>query len=255
MLCYGAAQGVKLILEQLADEIESSQVPTEVILVANYWPGTGDDTPEAVLGLADGNGIVAVSAPKRGGMGWDLRSGLRRAKGDYLVFLDGDGQVPPRSAFDAYRVLAGGAAVAKGRRLTREDGPLRRVTSFAFNLLFRILFRTGPLWDVNGQPKGMTRNAYEAFNLSTDDWFTDAEIILKARALGLRVEEFPVPFMRRRAPRSFVGPATVVEFAVNMARWRLGRHAAVSTARPSRTHVARRAPPARQRRKLSAPRD
>ncbi len=79
---------------------------------------------------------------------------------------------------------------------------------------------------MNGQPKGLTRSAHERLDLRTDDWFTDAEILLKAKELGLRVVEVPVRFHPRRAGGSNVGLGTVWEFLVNMARWRLGRHPA-----------------------------
>jgi hypothetical protein len=160
-------------------------------------------------------------------MGWDLRCGLDAARGSFLVYLDGDGQVSTRDALRVYRHLRKtGADVAKGRREVREDGSVRTLTSLGFNLLFRLLFRCGPLWDINGQPKGLTRAAYERLDLRTDDWFTDAEIVLKARTGGMEIVELPVRFAERRTTGSHVGPGTVWEFLVNMARWRLGRHPA-----------------------------
>jgi glycosyltransferase involved in cell wall biosynthesis len=179
-------------------------------------------------------------------MGWDLRAGLERARGDYLVYLDGDGQVPPDGALKVFRRLREtGADVVKGRRGVREDGSVRTLTSLGFNALFRLLFRTRPLWDVNGQPKGMRRAAYERLDLRTDDWFTDAEIILKARAAGFEIVEVPVRFLPRKRSSSLVGFGTVWEFVVNMLRWRLGRHPAL-TAR--RTRVRRGSVIARARR-------
>jgi hypothetical protein len=173
-------------------------------------------------------------------MGWDLRSGLDAARGAFLVYLDGDGQVSTHDALRVYRCLREtGADVAKGRREVREDGSVRTLTSLGYNLLFRVLFRTAPLWDVNGQPKGLTRGAYERLDLRTDDWFTDAEIVLKARAAGLRIVELPVRFRPRRTRDSHVGLGTVWEFVANMARWRLGRHPAQAAdrGRPRRTTV------------------
>jgi glycosyltransferase involved in cell wall biosynthesis len=168
-----------------------------------------------------------VARPKAGGMGWDLRSGLERATGAYLVYLDGDGQVPTQDALAVFHCLRETrAAVVKGRRRVREDGSVRTLTSLGFNLLFRLLFRTRPLWDVNGQPKGMTRSAYEQLDLRTDDWFTDAEIVLKARTAGVKIVEVPVHFLPRQRPSSLVGLGTVWEFVVNMVRWRLSRHPA-----------------------------
>ena len=228
VLCYRAQEGLRLVVEPLAAELRASGVPHELVLVANYWNGAGDLTPQhAESFAAEHSDVVVVARPKEGAMGWDLRSGLDAARGDYLVYLDGDGQVPAAAALDVYRRLKEtGADVAKGRRYLREDGSVRTLTSLGFNVLFRLLFWTRGLWDVNGQPKGFTRAAHERLDLRTDDWFTDAEILLKAKELGLRVVEVPVRFHPRRAGGSNVGLGTVWEFLVNMARWRLGRHSA-----------------------------
>jgi len=229
VLCYRAEDDLPEVVEPLHRELEASGVPYELVLVANHWAGSADRTPERAATFADGHPhVVVVARQKAGDMGWDLRSGLEVARGRYLVYLDGDGQVPTHSALEVYRRLKEtGADVAKGRRRGREDGSVRTLTSLGFNVLFRLLFRTGPIWDINGQPKGLTREAYERLDLRTDDWFTDAEIVLKARAAGLEIVETPVRFLPRRERSPLVGPTTVWEFLANMARWRLGRHPAL----------------------------
>ena len=228
VLCYGAQEALCDLAEPLQAALEARDESYELILVANYWPGRGDRTPDVAAAFARERPHVRVVArPKAGAMGWDLRSGLEIARGDCLVYLDGDGQVPPESALtvaDALRER--GADVAKGRRQPREDGSIRTFTSFGYNALFRLLFGTRGLWDINGQPKALTRAAYEHLDLRTDDWFTDAEIVLKAKALGLRIVEVPVRFGPRRSPGSNVGLGTVWEFVANMVRWRLGIHPA-----------------------------
>ena len=241
LLCYGAGERLTDVAEPLWEQLEASEVPYELVLVANYWPGEDDVTPdEAWLFATVHDNVEAVAEPKRGDMGWDFRTGLEVARGDYLVVIDGDGQVPVRYALEIYRrLLETGADVAKGRRFIREDGSIRSLTSIGFNVLFRLLFRTRKIWDVNGRPKGFTRAAYERLDLRTDDWFTDAEILLKAQALGLEVVELPVRFLQHPAQASTVGPGTVWEFLVNMARWRLRRHPAQ---RPSATRTRSKTP-------------
>jgi glycosyltransferase involved in cell wall biosynthesis len=247
LLCFQAEEQLQRVAGPLHEQLEASGLSYELILVANYWEGKSDRTPEHAAAFARAReDVVVVARPKEGGMGWDLRSGLELARGDYLVYLDGDGQVSTADALDVFRRLREtGADVVKGRRRVREDGSVRTLTSLGFNLLFRLLFRTDPLWDVNGQPKGTTRAAYEQLDLSTDDWFTDAEIILKARAAGLDVAELPVHFLPRQRSNSLVGLDTVWEFLDNMVRWRLGRHPA-QRARLVRPRAAR--PIARTRR-------
>jgi glycosyltransferase involved in cell wall biosynthesis len=235
VLCFRAEEQTRRVAIPLYSELERAGIAYELILVANYW-SPDDRTPAVAEELADGRATVRVVAErKQGDMGWDFRSGLREARGSYLVVIDGDGQVPTPYALDMYRLLKeSGAAVVKGRRFVREDGSVRTLTSLGYNVLFRLLFRTRGLWDVNGRPKGLTREAYERLALSTDDWFTDAEILLKARRLGLPVAELPVRFLENDTRGSFVGLDTVWEFLRNMLLWRLGRHPA--------QRVAERAP-------------
>ncbi len=157
-------------------------------------------------------------------MGWDMRRGLEAATGRFLVVMDGDAQNPVGDAAKMYRLMKGsGADVMKGRRVLRHDGIYRKFVSIGYNVLFRLLFRTVGLWDINGKPKALTRAAYERMQLQSDDWFIDAEIVLTARKLGLRIEEMPVVFMQNRERASFVRPSAVWEFLVNMARYRRRR--------------------------------
>ena len=233
VLCYRAERQFFRVVPPLDDALRASGTRYELVLVANYWPGAVDATPALASEYAAGRPHVrTVIEPKRGDMGWDFRSGLAAALGRYLVVIDGDGQVPVHYAIDVYRELVTtGADVVKGRRHAREDGSVRTVNSLGYNLAFRLLFGTRGLWDINGRPKGMTRAAYEELALATDDWFTDAEIVLKARERGLEIRELPVRFLRNEARGSFVGLDTVREFVVNMVLWRLGRHPAQRRAR------------------------
>ena len=243
VLCYRAEEALARVVGPLPADLELEGITYELVLVANYWPGRDDRTPECAAAFArEHPNVVVLAEPKQGDMGWDLRSGLEAATGEHLVYLDGDGQVPAPAALDVYRSLKeSGADVAKGRRHFRDDGSLRSFTSLGFNFLFRIMFGTRGLWDVNGQPKGLTRAAYERLDLRTDDWFTDAEILLKAKAAQLEIVEVPVHFLAKRTRGSHVGPGTVWEFLVNMIRWRLGRHPAQAPRPGRRTRAVARA--------------
>ena len=126
--------------------------------------------------------------------------------------IDGDAQNPVDDVLKMYRRMrATGVDVMKGRRIARFDGPYRRVISTVYNLAFNVLFGTSGIWDVNGKPKGLTRAAYEALDLESDDWFIDAEIVLSARRQGLAVAELPVVFHRNEERDSFVRPGAILE--------------------------------------------
>lgn len=222
VLCYRAGEALPQVVEPLYAQLERSGLSFELVLVANYWADAGDPTPAIAEDFARRHERVAcVTEPKRGGMGWDMRSGLAAASGQVLVVLDGDAQNPVGDVLRIYRHLRdSGADVVKGRRFLRHDGFYRRLVSITYNVAFRLFFRTRGLWDINGKPKALTREAYERLDLRSDDWFIDAEIVLKAREQGLRISELPVEFFRNAERESFVDVRAIGEFAVNMVRRR-----------------------------------
>jgi glycosyltransferase involved in cell wall biosynthesis len=226
VLCYQADEAIHRVIDPLYDQLEASGIAYELLLVANQWPDRPDPTGRVVEAFATDHEdtVRTVIKEKQGAMGWDMRSGLAAAAGDYLVVIDGDAQNPVDDVLKMYRGMrATGVDVMKGRRIARFDGPYRRVISTVYNLAFALLFGTRGIWDVNGKPKGLTRAAYEALELESDDWFIDAEIVLSARRQGLAVAELPVVFHRNDERDSFVRPTAILEFLGNMARQRFRR--------------------------------
>jgi glycosyltransferase involved in cell wall biosynthesis len=225
VLCYRAEENIRHVVGPLHRDLAESGVGFEVVLVGNYNEGQADRTPEVVRALAgELDRVRTVIMPKQGAMGWDMRTGLDAAAGEYLVVIDGDAQNPVADVLRMYREMRRtGADVMKGRRIARFDGPYRRLVSYVYNSVFMLLFRTRGLWDINGKPKGLTRAAYERMGLKSDDWFIDAEIVLAARRAGLQVNELPVVFNRNEERASFVRANAIVEFIRNMARARLKR--------------------------------
>jgi glycosyltransferase involved in cell wall biosynthesis len=223
VLCYRAGDSILRVIDPLYELLRREGIRFELVLVANYWAGQSDPTPEIVGAFgAENDDVVVVSRAKQGAMGWDMRSGFDAAGGEIMIVIDGDGQNPVDDVVRLYRLMREtGAPVGKGRRITRYDGVYRRVISIVYNLLFRALFRSGRLWDINGKPKGIRRDAYEKMSLRTDDWFADAEIVLEARRLGLPIVEMPVVFHRNDERASFVRVSAIWEFIGHMARYRL----------------------------------
>ena len=223
VLCYRAGDAIHDVLGPLTELLDGSGVPYELILVANYWNRESDTTPDVVERYAADHALAHVVAqPKEGSMGWDMRSGFAAASGEHVVVIDGDAQNPVEDVLRAHELLRDSDYdVVKGRRKIRHDGPYRRVLSAGYNSLFRLMFGTWGLWDINGKPKGLRRRALDAMTLRSDDWFIDAEIVISARRLGFEVAEMPVIFRRNDERASFVRVSAIWEFLGNMGRERL----------------------------------
>jgi len=223
VLCYHSENIIESFVTQLLNEITELQVSSELILVANYDKNTVDHTPAKVVELAKQHpNIKALAEEKAGGMGWDMRSGLSIASGKYIAVIDGDGQMPASDIPVVYRLVKmGNYDVVKTYRAKRYDGFIRRTLSSVYNILFRILFSPDfPVRDVNSKPKIFTADAYQRMHLVSNDWFTDAEIMIQALKHKMKICEVSTVFYKNERRTSFVDMRTVWEFIYNLFKYR-----------------------------------
>jgi glycosyltransferase involved in cell wall biosynthesis len=224
VLCYRSGGAARSFAARISQSLLDAGIDDyQLVLVGNYVAGSGDTTPDVVRELAAGDPRIVCSAVvKQGMMGWDLRSGLALATGQCLAVIDGDGQVLVEDLVRVYRLLREqGLDLAKTYRMQRGDGLKRKLFSLVFNGLFHVLFPGLPVRDINAKPKILTRAAFERMTLQSTDWFIDAEIMIQARGLGLRVGETETEFLGLTGRRSFIKLSAVFEFLRNLLRYRL----------------------------------
>lgn len=219
VLCYRTEDYIEGFVLQLENEVRQLNVSFELILVANYDVPGKDKTPEIVQDLAkDRTFIKVVSKRKEGRMGWDMRSGLENSVGKYILIIDGDGQMPISDISTVYAIIKTGQYdLVKTFREKRFDGIFRAAMSRIYNYLFKLLFHPKfPLNDVNSKPKIMKRSAYEKMDLRSNDWFTDAEIMIEAIKKKMQICQISTVFYKNERRQSFVDFSTVLEFIYNL---------------------------------------
>ncbi len=224
LLCYRGGEHIVPYVTMIHRELTANIGNFELILVANYDANTRDDkTPDIAATLARQLGKCAsIAEPKKGRMGWDLRQGLARSHGKYISFLDGDGQTPPDDIVRLLRLMKEqDTDLCKSYRVYREDTQFRRAVSVVFNALFHFFFPTVRVRDINAKPKILTRRAYSNMCLTSNDWFVDAEIILEAMRLNLKVSEMPSITTKNNWRKSFIGLPAIFEFLKNMVFYRI----------------------------------
>jgi glycosyltransferase involved in cell wall biosynthesis len=221
VLCYRSGKSIIPFVERLCQALSFCNLTWELVLVGNYIEGSDDETPEVVNELAKSRpNIRTVVRPKVGMMGWDMRMGLNAARGEYIGVIDGDGQFPPESVVSCLlKAKLQNLDLAKTYRVRRDDGLYRRVISTVYNLLFRTLFGLR-IHDVNSKPKIIRRSKYELLHLESNDWFADAEIMIRAQQYGLTIGEIPVHFVSNDVRGSFVRPSAILEFMANLIKYR-----------------------------------
>lgn len=160
---------------------------TEIILVND---GSTDATADEIAAaMARWPGCRAITHPRNLGQNVALLAGLRAARGEFILTMDGDGQNDPRDfPLLLAPVAAGTLDVACGWRVDRHDSALRRAMSLLANAVRRRLLRDG-LHDAGCQLRVFRSEVVPAlFPFELLQAFLPAIAI----AAGFRVGEFPV---------------------------------------------------------------
>jgi glycosyltransferase involved in cell wall biosynthesis len=167
----------------------------EIIVVDD---GSADATPELLAKLDASVPELRVIRHERNiGYGAALRTGFKAAKMPLVFYTDSDCQ------FDINEIerslpLSKDYDVVTGYRIRRKDTLLRYLVSRCYNLLVRLLIGI-TVRDVNCSFKLFHRNVFDSFEVESNEFFVDAEILAKARALGFTICEIGVTHFPRRA--------------------------------------------------------
>ncbi|OGY18999.1 MAG: hypothetical protein A2786_00995 [Candidatus Chisholmbacteria bacterium RIFCSPHIGHO2_01_FULL_52_32] len=152
------------------------------------------------------------------GKGAAVRSGVREARGDWILFTDCDLSVPIEefeklwsTAKVGYDVVIGSRI--RGARIRRDQGVVRRTLGKLFRWLVRLLV-LGGVSDSQCGFKLFTRGiGQRAFaQVQTDGALFDIEFLLAAKRLGARTLEVPVIWEHNpqtRIPYSFLSSIEV----------------------------------------------
>jgi glycosyltransferase involved in cell wall biosynthesis len=227
--CYNESELLTATIPPLFAALAGATEHCELILVDN---GSTDGTAEIIAGLCRADTrIRSVSVPVNQGYGLGVLTGYDAARGRCVGHIPADGPVTPRDVASlALRALeAGPGVLVTAVRRHRQETLSRKIVSRAYNLLFLALFgRYTP--DINGTPKFLHAADAGRMRLASRDYFLEAEMMIKARRLGMRTVAVAVPSQLRPGGESKVSARLLLaclEFVRNLLRARWGELAAV----------------------------
>ena len=245
MPCYNEQEVIPYTIPQFVEAFEKAGRRLELVACDN---GSSDRTSEIIQGfIAQGLPIVYHRIDVNEGFGNGVLRSIPLCTAPWIGVMPADGQTDAEDVVRLFEVVrhASPMTIAKVRRRFRMDGLPRKVVSIIYNLMvFCFWPRLGSL-DINGNPKIMHRDVIDALDLRSKQWFLDAEIMVKAHYLGVRVLEMNVFARMRSNGLSHIRSSTCFEFLTKMIRLRFGNglsewrrtHPAVSV-RGSATVVA-----------------
>jgi dolichyl-phosphate beta-glucosyltransferase len=170
--------------------------------------GCKDDTvPKLKSLVADFAPQIVVEAyDQNRGKGYALRRGLNLAATPYKIYLDVDLAYDPEEAIKIQKLLEAGADLAVVNRANPESQFLispkdfpniykRHLMSRSFNWWLRQMLPI-TIGDTQAGLKGITAKAWDALaaDMTTDGFFFDVELLARAGAAEMKIDESPVYF-------------------------------------------------------------
>jgi glycosyltransferase involved in cell wall biosynthesis len=201
-------QGILICLRQIKNlehKAGMRKFPREIIVVDN------GSTDKSMLNAKREGAKVVIE--KKKGYGRALLAGLKKAKGDYLIFADGDGSYDfsetkkVLSKFletdsygcPKYDLVLGSRFLG---RIQKNAMPFthRYFGTPFLNFLFKIFSRQS-FTDVNTGFRGIRKEAFWKLKLNSSGMEFASEMLFKAGKLGLKITEVPITY-RKRAGKS-----------------------------------------------------
>lgn len=187
-------------IDRLFSELATVDADVAVVLAEN---GSTDGTAEVATQLIADRPALSVIELPTADYGAAMRAGFLAATTEWVVNFDidyfsGAFLTTALAQEDADIVLASKRAPGSDDRRS----PFRRVATWGFNLLLRVLFRSG-VSDTHGMKALRTKVVQDVAPavVSTTDLF-DTELVLRAERAGYRILEVPVVVEEQRESKS-----------------------------------------------------
>ncbi len=217
------------IVERTQKSLFDSRLPFEILLVDD---GSLDSTFTVSTRMAaDDSRVVVLKNHANSGKGFSLRKGFRKARGDFVVTMDADGQHMPEEIPKLIEpILKGEADIVLGSRFLENDNgiPFRhwlgnKVVTSCFNTLFRSRFR-----DVLLGLRAFRKDTLAELKLDFNGYLTEVELLAAAVRKNVPIVEVQIncKYPKRSSlfrGSSIVGRIIPALFLIKIKCWKANR--------------------------------
>jgi hypothetical protein len=213
---YNPGDTMRPTVQRLVDILRQRETSFEVIAVSD---GSTDGSEHSLADI--GSEVRVIVSPKNLGKGAALHRGFAQAQGEYVGFVDADGDIDPKNlASYLDRAQAGGHEVVFASKRHPDSvshaTAIRKFISLGFITLVKTLFAL-PICDTQTGCKVFRRDALARTlpQLREQRFAFDLEFFVAARAAGV-LDMVPAPVeLQERMAGSSVSRGTVVRTLID----------------------------------------
>lgn len=216
--CYNEEANIGPVVRSVVAAASTLGTGFEIIAVND---GSRDGTGAVLERLTDElPGVRVVTHPVNRGYGAALRSGFAASRGDWIFFMDSDGQFEPHDLPSLWVLREPGTAVV-GYRERRADPWPRRLNAWMWGMAVRCVLGVR-LRDLDCAFKLLPGEALRAIAIEYGGATLNAEMMWKLQEAGVGWEEIAVTHLPRKSGRATGAKLRVILKAVaDLAKLRL----------------------------------
>jgi len=190
--CFNEEGNVETLVRDVRATLADLAGGYEVVAVDD---GSSDGTWALLQRLAaERSEVRALRHPRNRGMGAAVRTGIAAARGDFVLIAPGDNQFPLDQAPEMLRA-ARQADVVVGQRASAYTTATRSLPSWLYSVGMRGLFGLRMRGEVNLYRRATVEN----LGATSDGFFGNTELLIRALRAGARAVCVPVRFRERAA--------------------------------------------------------
>ncbi|KAI5287526.1 dolichol-P-mannose synthesis [Ascosphaera aggregata] len=220
---YNERENLPIICWLLEKTFRENNIDYEVIIVDD---GSPDGTQEIALQLQKAYGPEhIILKPRAGklGLGTAYVHGLQSVTGNFVIIMDADFSHHPKFIPEMIRIQKETSAdIVTGTRYASRDGLkggvygwdlFRKLTSRGANLIADTILMPG-VSDLTGSFRVYKKNVLDKVIRSTESkgYTFQMEMMVRAKAMGFKVEECPITFVDRIYGNSKLGGEEIMEY-------------------------------------------
>jgi len=200
---YNEARIIKQTLYEVVEFLDKTKIQAEILVVDD---GSKDSTATIAREIKDKR-LTVISYKPNQGKGFAIKTGVQKASGDLILFLDADHSIPITHLEEFlpytkdYDLVIGSKAMQSTQKVKKQKVH-REILGRCFNLLVRII--TGIKFKDTqcGFKLFSTKAAKQIFpQLRTKRFSFDVEALFLAKKYNYKVKEHPITLTEREGSR------------------------------------------------------
>lgn len=212
MPAYNEQDNIEKAVNNAIGALERFASEYEIIVVDD---GSTDNTFDILMRLTSTiDNLKVIRHGENKGYGAALNTGFRSAGYDLIFYTDSDNQFDMNDISLLLNVCENADIVA-GYREKRKDTKSRLLSSKVYNNLVCRLFGISMI-DINCAFKLFKKSVFDTINVSSTDFFIDAEIMIKAYESNMTIVEVPVTHHPRLAGKSTVKSSDILTTLISL---------------------------------------